>query len=88
MALTATRGDAIVAPAAREYDLALAGSLPADAVVKIYSGKEEMWKGRPVQSLTGALAKVDRALPPGTYIVRLEDAAGKTVREYSFEVRK
>ena len=40
LALTATRGDAIAAPAAREYDLTLAGSLPANSVVKIYSGKE------------------------------------------------
>ncbi len=88
LALAATRGDAITAPQAREYDLLLSGSLPANAVVKVYSGRDEMWKGQPVESPGGAQAKVDRALTPGAYIVRLEDAAGNTIREYGFEVRK
>jgi len=91
LTLTATRGsgtaEAVAVPS-KEYDLLLADGGPDGTEVKVFDAAgTQVWNGKPLHSAAGALAKIPVSLANGLYLVRLEDAGGRTLHEYSFQVR-
>jgi hypothetical protein len=87
--LTSIRGEMQATSPAREYDLTLADAPPAGSPfrVDVVNGNgEAVWKGSADGNITAGV-KIQQALQPGDYFVRLYSPSGSLVHEYGFRVR-
>jgi hypothetical protein len=87
--LTSIRGEMQATSPAREYDLTLADAPQAGSPfrVEVVNGNgEAVWKGSADGNITAGV-KIQQALQPGDYFVRLYSPSGSLVHEYGFRVR-
>jgi hypothetical protein len=87
--LTSIRGEMQTASPAREYDLTLADAPQAGSPFRaevVNGNGEAVWKGSADGNIMAGV-KIQEALKPGEYFVRLYGPSGSLVHEYGFRVR-